>query len=401
MRNLTTLSAHLLYSQDPEDRRYIPDKFGKIGSEIPLPALGGVLLDPNEVDIVRIECAEAIGKIGVGLQYLRGMHKESLDELRRTVIWSLGQIGRPECLVEIAKYHNDPYFMCRKWIPKSLSRIPSKRSEILLHKFSQEEQDERLITEIFRALSTFHTSGYIPDFSMWVDLSNKVMSSNSQSFALLQAFFRYLSHVLEHQNWKEAKAFVRPFISHSLLQLEVVHCFKRNTEFLMKCLEIPLKNETRELILQYLGKRGIIPESFKERDIPPILEGLLESQKPPLATISKYLKKLPDTTRKKLIQLNLSLRNGIDFSEAQEFYKKSLFRSTILRYIPSSGWNAHHFLKHEGLFAEKKIRQIVVEVLTKLVTNGDKSYCDILSLMRRHDKVWHIRRDCRITLEQC
>ena len=401
MRNLTTLSAHLLYSQDPEDRRYIPDKFGKIGAEIPLSALGGVLSDPSEVDIVRIECAEAIGKIGTGLQYLRGMHKESLDELRRTVIWSLGQIGRPECLVEIAKYHNDPYFMCRKWIPKSLSRIPSERSETLLHAFSRDGQDERLTTEIFRALSTFHSSGYIPDFSMWVDLSNRVMSSSSQSFALLQAFFRYLEHVLEHQNWKEAEAFVQPFISHSALQLEVVHCFQRNTEFLMKCLELPLKNDTRELILQYLGKRGIIPESLKEKDIVPMLEGLVESQKPPLTTISKYLKELPDTTRKELIQLNLRLRNGIDFSEAKEFYKKSLFRSTILRHIPSSDWNAHHFLKHEGLFAEKKIRQIVVEVLTKLVIDGDKSYCDILTLMRIRDKVWHIRRDCRLALERC
>lgn len=45
-------------------QKYLPDKFAKLGDWRSTPYLGELLTNKEETDIIRIECAESLGKQG-------------------------------------------------------------------------------------------------------------------------------------------------------------------------------------------------------------------------------------------------------------------------------------------------------------------------------------------------
>ncbi len=399
MINSTTLSAYLLYSEDTKIRRYVPDKFGKMGDHIPLKALGNVLRNRSDVEIVRIECAEAIGKIGSGIDFLIGYYDDPVDEVRRTVLWSLGQLGEIECLDEIEKYFEDEYWMCQKWIPKSLGRIDHPPSNEILQRFSTRVRDDRILTEIFRCLVAW---SYSYPLKYWREYTEEVMRRDDMDFVLKQAVLRFIAHILPIQPWPEAVTFAKEVFKHrsAVEQKEAIPVLAFEPNILLDLYNRSTNREVRTVLAYHMGKANIIPETEDSGELISVVKGLFDSDDPPLDVVRELLQDIPQGNEKKILLLKLELMKGISLAKVFEYYSLPLYRSTVLRSLPMSKHDYYEFLRTESLTGTKKIRQICVEVLREMVEQGRKEYCPLIREIAQRDKVWHIRRDARTILKR-
>ncbi len=399
MINATTLSAYLLYSENTEIRRYVPDKFGKMGDHTSLKALGNILRNRNEVEIVRIECAEAIGKIGSGIDFLIGYCDDPVDEVRRTVLWSLGQLGEVECLDEIKKYFEDEYWMCQKWIPKSLGRIDHPLSNELLQRFSTKVRDDRILTEVFRCLVAWT---YSYPLKYWKEYTKKVIRRDDIDFVLKQATLRFIAHILPMQPWPEAVTFAKEVFEHrsAVEQKEAIPVLAFEPNILLDLYDRSTDSDVRTVLAYHMGKATIIPETEDPTELISVVKGLFDSDDPPLDVIRELLQNIPQGNEKKILLLKLELMRGISLAKIFEYYSLPLYRSTVLRYLPKIEYDYYEFLRNESLTGTKKIRQICVEVLGKIVKQGKKKYCPLIREIAQRDKVWHIRRDARTILKR-
>ena len=62
MYDFHELLYNLKNEKNLDVKKYLPDKFAKLGDWRSTPYLGELLINKEETDIIRIECAESLGK---------------------------------------------------------------------------------------------------------------------------------------------------------------------------------------------------------------------------------------------------------------------------------------------------------------------------------------------------
>ncbi|MFV2014724.1 MAG: HEAT repeat domain-containing protein, partial [Candidatus Heimdallarchaeota archaeon] len=144
--NFKDLIHGLLHEPDFNKRKYYPDKLAKLGDWESTSYLAKIMNGENEPLALKIECAESLGKQGDprAVEYLAIAIQHEDVELRRTSLWSLGQIGTENTADLIMQLVNDPEFMIQKWVVKSLGRIHSPRGlgylDSLVDNYSEQYQ---------------------------------------------------------------------------------------------------------------------------------------------------------------------------------------------------------------------------------------------------------------------
>ncbi|MCY3411478.1 MAG: HEAT repeat domain-containing protein [Candidatus Heimdallarchaeota archaeon] len=170
--------AHQFYSLNLEKRKYIPDKIAKLNLKQAIPLLGNALLDKDEVDIIRNEAAEALGKLGFaeGEKYLKQIMTTDDEELLRTAIWSLGHIRSEGAKLLICNQLNGNSQFIKKWALIALQKFDQIDKEIidsLLVDFKSNEDKTKI--EILRLVQLNQHS------DAWRDLAIEILQSTTES----------------------------------------------------------------------------------------------------------------------------------------------------------------------------------------------------------------------------
>ncbi|MHA2251045.1 MAG: HEAT repeat domain-containing protein [Candidatus Kariarchaeaceae archaeon] len=399
----------LLNESDLNKRRYYPDKLAKIGNWISTTPLVQVLLDQSEPTLLRIECAESLGKQG-NPQAIRPLSKvlhDESSELRRTTIWSLGQIGTSKTLDIVFSLKNDPSEKVVRWVAKSLGRIRNPKCLESLESLFVEYQSNanyKLINEILRAVTT-QIKQFNPNISkFWVELSYKILGdpypiiTKKSALELLiccfdhgklpnKVFIEKYYHTLEPDN------ILVPGIITALGYCNSTHILRR------------IKGSTRALFalgiaddIEFLRSILVSEQANDPAILAATLKGLLQtdSKLNPLPYLSH------DDLNVRLIAIEMSAKFGLSISILNEGILRGKGVNAIISYYKYYGDEALTEVEKIILNGSKAERQSSVTLLTSneflFTFHSYHKISKILEVVSVSDPIWHIRRDARIGL---
>lgn len=430
MKKLEELIQKLNSDIDDEVRRYIPDKLAKIGDWRSTIPLGEVMINKTESSLIRNECAESLGKQGdpSALSFLEQVIHDDDEELRRTVIWSIGQIGVSEGIELLIAAWDDPYEMSRRWIAKSLGRIENSNvNEVLIEYFMKviethglHHTEKRVIDDTIRAItsqiSTFSESQLKTILNTLYELTEEKLS-----LVTIQAITRFLQELLRISELfhEDVRAFITNFSNRNkatplLKEYLKIYFLLRSTEELSSYLNSHEDSVKRVAHVYLTALDPQIPDpntlSLTQREI--VVEGLLLNAKvfSNTNTAHEFHQIWPLNLQENNLNLlqniiELKVLGGMKYTEVVKIFSEPKLKSHFLHIIS--------YFPHETTYlpileliaekGEKKHRQILVKSIQKLLEQDPISRDSLLSVARyiqQNDRIWHIRRDARRILSK-
>lgn len=399
-----------------DTRKYVPDKFAKYAMLRAIPQIGGILVDPNEPGVLRIECAESLGKLGsvTGVSFLTQVMSDNNEELRRTSIWALGQIATPDILPILINALGDPSFKVKRWTIKSLKEIRHHSIGDIFDKLLEDKSitcDSILLTEVFRVLKIHFSQVNLKE--KWLELASNALASADTNL---------LASSLSLLKLYEASDFVSQ-ISDQILQLidrneksspimgDLVFFLNRfgRLDELTKMLNELGSNDPLGYIVNLL-------ESFV--DSIDILLNLLGSPYEVVVLGALQVISKCEDIHKINIELNnffkhtsmsiqqaalhIHCAKGGDFQILMNYYQKGKGLGLILKlfyYYPEEGLD---ILIKNAIEGKKTNRISSVHTLLKMLDKSRglmrEEIIKVLKLVSKKDRVWHLRRLARMGL---
>jgi hypothetical protein len=415
------LTKKIKTETDLEIRRYIPDKFAKLGDWRSTEVLGKILLNKKESSIMRNECAESLGKQGdpEAIKYLVEVLDDKDEELRRTAIWSLGQIGKDEVLEYFEKSMNDNYEMSRRWVAKSLARVNNKKALEMLKNFYEiterrhrsKQTETRVINDIIRAVEDHVKFMEENDYNYWNDKCSNLLEDNFSKITH-QATLRLVKTIIIKFS-KIKESLKNKFISlnnHFLIQSELIEIYhllqnKEKVRIYLKDKDRRLQLLAERYLIQYTTESAL---NLSDKDV--LIEqliGMEEALKRGIDFTIDY-NKIRETfpqnfeISRQLLRLEVIITQDYNIVlnqlDNKAFLPTALY---LLEFFPNEV-QTYEILEYYGLHSEKKIRQIVVRVLYKIMSSYIEFRENTRSIAKKiaeNDRIWHIRRDARKLLE--
>jgi HEAT repeat protein len=405
-----TLIHKLYHEEDLDIRRYIPDKLAKIGKWEFFEALSEVLLDPLSPPIIQIECAEALGKIGnpKGLDALKRAFNTPNAELKRTIVWSVGQIGGMDAFHFINSVTNDTQPQVQQWIIKSLGRIDCLESALLLKQlFCEINYDHpKLKTEILRSLTNHYARLTELEIDFWIEYSLEILKKGYPLF-LKQAAIYLLLEFYEHGVSVDIDFFEEYY---SALSSEEVHLstpilralgFGKSIEFLRKALPaVPAIiglgiAQDVEFLEAFLVDKG----NFNDATTAATLQGLAYTTS--TINIDAFLSHQNLEIRLAAIAIHCKRGRQITILNSAISEKKGI-NSLLLNY-KYYGFEGLDKLEQYIITGNKAQRQTSIRAIgsAEFLSNNSlhQKLKNILTVVKTQDTVWHIRRDARFLLQ--
>jgi hypothetical protein len=401
--SLEDLIDRLLNESDFSIRKYIPDKLAKLGNWESTEYLGQVMNNEKEPIALRIECAESLGKQGDpnAIKFLEVSLKHTDAELRRTSLWSVGQIGLVQTIDLIMSLVSDSHPMVRKWVLKSLGRIHSKESlenldDIFENHFDLYSDYLNLLLNAVQSLLPKATDESIEKWSVrsYNLYENHVSTPVRQACLNLQLSIYNLGKSPDINYYRDKlrstdvnDKILRPLIIRILgyaddlgtlnklnlnKHLIIAFSFSSDQNKLIKILD-NYKNYETDLIAAILENIQI------ECNCSHFLE--FENLDIKHAALTYYAK--------------LGLKHDL-VSKAINEGKRVNYLLKLLKFFPDRTFK---LIEDKGLYGSKPERQTIIEVLKSIdYTKFNSSLDDSIKLLKKialKDKIWHIRRDAR------
>lgn len=398
----------LLHEPDFNKRKYYPDKLAKLGDWNSTSYLAKIMNNENEPIALRIECSESLGKQGdpKAIEYLAIAIQHKDVELRRTSLWSLGQIGTENTGELVMQLVNDSEFMIQKWVVKSLGRI---RNPIVLeyldslveNYYQQYSPHLRLI--IKAVLDQIDYADY-NQLLKWLDRTYLYYHNSDDKMVKKNCL------ILQHEIFSRGIPSDADFVANQLDLLAENDIILRPylvrnlgyTELCNRLTSIPL-NEHVIVALSICKNNLFLTEILKNHSQYDytIISSVLEN----LNTVydcSEFLKSPNDDVR--FAALNYHSRFGLEqdlLIQALQKGKRINYLIDLLQYSPLGSMD---LINHLGVEGSKPERQSIIQVINKI--NYEKyvsilpNILELLSQISRTDKIWHIRRDARILRHQ-
>lgn len=394
-----------LYNDPLEISRYIPDSFAKYGMLEAIPHLGTCLKDTRNPIILRIECAESLGKLGSedGLEFLSSMLEDPNEELRRTIAWSIGKIGGKYALPYLQYMVRDRSELVIRWAAKGLQGYSqSQMNDTLTYLFSTFHlyHDDNIRVEILR-LAKLNLK--YSEVIFWINLAFKLRQNDNLNVSMAS---------LELLATKEGISFLENRIDDLKTEFELLSVnsplnphyahllYKLNcSDFLKSILSWQEMDKAKSILLELHNEVDFLLSQLgggENRDLI-VLQALGKNKTLTfnLINIEKYL--THNNFDIQLAALRLHVLMGGSFRLIELYYKKKKALGTILSLM--GGYKeALPILMKEAQYGDKTSRQSAIETLL-LHFKDDSSAFEILKKIALYDRVWHIRRTIRNSLQ--
>ncbi len=384
-----------------EIRRYVPDKFAKKAMIEAIPYLGEVLIDTEQETIVRIECAEALGKLGdkKGNTYLiKSMNDES-EELRRTIVWAMGKISDPNLYSSVQRMIEDQSELVIKWAIKALSQLPGDIDQSLkyLYDMFDSYSDTNIRVETIRLVIKHAKNAD----ERWFQLAYKLIVENKDDNLIISSF--------------------------QLLSTTVgVGFMKNKIEFMKNYFEKISQNPAIRYsyfkLMALLDQQSFIKQVYSSNDTEHISKALFNE----IAYLEGLLQQVDDENivhilnaiamNDQIDQLNFDLQQYLEHSNLSIKIAALRIHSTMNgpfdviknaytigkgkgSIIPLLGKyeKGLDILMKEAINGDKTCRVAAIRALiTKL---PDKKIREILEIVQKTERIWHLRRETRIALQ--
>ncbi len=384
-----------------EIRRYVPDKFAKKAMIEAIPYLGEVLIDTEQETIVRIECAEALGKLGdkKGNTYLiKSMNDES-EELRRTIVWAMGKISDPNLYSSVQRMIEDQSELVIKWAIKALSQLPGDIDQSLkyLYDMFDSYSDTNIRVETIRLVIKHAKNAD----ERWFQLAYKLIVENKDDNLIISSF--------------------------QLLSTTVgVGFMKNKIEFMKNYFEKISQNPAIRYsyfkLMALLDQQSFIKQVYSSNDTEHISKALFNE----IAYLEGLLLQVDDENivhilnaiamNDQIDQLNFDLQQYLEHSNLSIKIAALRIHSTMNgpfdviknaytigkgkgSIIPLLGKyeKGLDILMKEAINGDKTCRVAAIRALiTKL---PDKKIREILEIVQKTERIWHLRRETRIALQ--
>lgn len=385
--NFNELSA-LLAHPDSEVRRYAPDKFAKYVVLEGLPLLINTLHN-DPVEIVRIEAAECLGKLGEksSIPDLELAYTKGTEELRRTIIWSLGQIGQSNQTSITALRDKSP--LVRRWAVKSLQRINMKVD------FEQFQEDYNELYSGSVELAEFVRSLQTENFNYWHKQLLKHLDNEPITIDAIISFL-YRTKFIN----KNKKLDFAPLLNTGRREIYYPSLFR----LMLACgEELPITSTDSIDALasssdpsHHAVVRSLLDDSQHRTDA---MRSMTKYYRDSYRDISLPDHRVDDLTTK-LLLLELKILAGADFSLLLEMYNEGKGMGTLLRLMGNFNESVP-YLKEHALNSKKSKRQAAIRALISLYErNKSEEVKDLLVKISKTERVWHLRRDIRIILNK-
>ncbi len=394
----------LLNEPDIEIRRYYPDKLAKLGDWKSTGYLGSIMNNEDEPELLRIECAESLGKQGnpQSVLHLKKAVQSSIIELKRTSIWSLGQIGTPETAEIVMKSRYDKNKMVKKWVIKSLGRINNPICLEYLEDIVRLQFDEYQSLLNLIMISVTQQLRYADNRKMneWTDRCYDYIM-NFEDIVIRQACLKlqnycFTQKIVPEPNFykkllsivSENDQLLRPYILNNLAlagEFEFLNELELDI-FVVKALS---KSTNQSRLIDILDQY----KKFESAIIEEVLTNLIVEY-----DCSKFLEIEADGI--KYAALHYYARKELEIERILseiEKGKRLNFLLGLLRYFPNDSFE---ILKDRMVKGTKAERQTILRVLENIDYIKNQRIIDaVLNLLDEisdKDRIWHIRRDARI-----
>ena len=405
---LQTLLDQLFNEPDIDKRRYIPDKLAKLGDWGSTHALGQLITDNQQPDIIRNEGVESLGKQGDpdAVPYLVEVLSDEDDDIRRTAVWSLGQIGTPTALEPIFSMIQDPSVEVRRWVAKSAGRIRDNRVIAKLKDYILylNHDEERVLADIIRAVTSQITRVEPEEYEFWIRQCYLILQNNYPNYVkqaailLLNEFYkREIPVDIEaldslFSEIREDDPLVRPNII-------IAMGYAKNIEFLKNLNHknaiiargiagdinfvdtILDKSEVTEEIIAAL-------EAYTYLSVMPNLEKWYNHENLSVQTQALQLHALHHLPIKRLLNAYEDNRGKFKVIELLRYYSDEAL--IILEKIA---------LDDEKVARQNSVYSLISDEMIKNVEDKNK-LLSILEHVTKQERIWHIRRDARIGIER-
>ena len=407
MYDFHELLYNLKNEKNLDVKKYLPDKFAKLGDWRSTPYLGELLINKEETDILRIECAESLGKQGDfnAIKYLKKVLNDPNPEIRRTTIWSLGQINDINNVNYIFELSTDEDLMVRRWVAKSLGRLKSDLSLNKLNSYlkSNFHDDDKLVADIIRSLNHLHHLIPKSKSHHYLELSYSILESNKSKF-VKQAASILLFNILSMGNEPNAKMLLSlieqcplndPLIRPNLIksmgfsnEVEKIHNFKDPIKY--QAIGI---SHNIDLLIQSLSNNS------DPNEILNILKGFEYARH--YFNYDNFINHSDLNIHNQALKLYALNRSPIEI--IIDSFNENYGKYNALEILKYYGDRALKIYEQSSFSTDKMARQISVKAMTSLImyenTKNKSHLISMLNKISKNDVIWHIRRDARNGIE--
>ncbi|RMG35274.1 MAG: HEAT repeat domain-containing protein, partial [Methanobacteriota archaeon] len=342
------------------------------------------------------------------LHYLALCLDSEDSELRRTCIWSIGQIGLPEGVPLLRSRFADPDLMCQKWIAKSLGRILYQDSSDALldyyhHLIQRGNLHNRVLNDILRAAASLASFSNKDD---WEPIAISVLQNSGHPISH-QAALKLLLSIGSCPFGHDVPEDIFSKLLHPLTKdlfyemgwkcsigdlLEMLWESSKDLKALTYLVALRYPNSSKRFLqmcndLNYclaIG-RGLLLGNHLDPEFLNVIQNFQSN------TLD-YLQ----------IRYEFLVRLKKDISIIYEMFTEPRLTTSAIRMLEYFGTldESVKILSEYAVHGKKKHVQAVVSTIGAIFSKGTISdgLKDVLITILNHERVWHIRRDARLLL---
>lgn len=398
----------LLHEPDFNKRKYYPDKLAKLGDWNSTKHLAKIMNSENEPIPLQIECSESLGKQGdpKAIEYLAIAIQHEDVELRRTSLWSLGQIGTENTLDLVMQLATDSAFMIQKWVVKSLGRIRSPKVLESLDSLVENYYELYNLHLHLIIKAVLDQIDYADHKTMQKWLDRTYMYYQNSSKKILQKNCLILQHKIFSRGFPADEDFITNQLDSLTEDDSILRPYLiRNmgySKLSIKLPNLPL-NEDVIIALSISSNNAFLKEILKNHSQyeSSIITWVLENLNV-VYDCSEFLKSSNDDIR--FAAINYHSRFGLEqdlLFQAVQTGKRINYLINLSQYSPIESMD---LINHFGIEGSKPERQSIIQVIKNI--NYEKyssilsNILELLSQISQTDRIWHIRRDARILRHQ-